>query len=195
MKQLVHFLIAITLLSVPLWPQALPDAPSPAVPDPAWDRLKNLAIGTPIVVRDVDEVSVQCLFTGVTDAYLFCNPAGNPPGVGYRFDRNRVLSVDFDRPAQNDMYSYQPQSNWHPGVLAAAVIVGTAIGIAVSRNTNAQGAAAAGLLSAGVVGGIGYEIAEDQDQRARFGVRVPVSRSMARRAATLPHRMPFLRAR
>lgn len=197
MKQIVHLLIAITLLPVPLWPQALPDAPPPVAPDQAWDRLKNLAIGAPIVVRDVDEVPVHCLFAGLTDAYLFCNPAANPPSVGYRFDRDRVLSVDFDRPGQNDTYSSRPEHNWHPGVLAAAAVIGTAIGIAVSRNTNAQGAAAAGLLSAGMVGGIGYEIAKDRGQYARFGVPLTIPRSMrSRGAAFRPRvRMPILRAR
>jgi hypothetical protein len=162
-------------------PQALPDAPAPR--DPAWDRLKNLAIGAPIVVRDVDDVSVRCLFAGMTDAYLFCNPAGNPSGVGYRFDRDRVLSVDFDRPGRNNAQFAASERNYHPGWIASILAGGLIVGVCATRTTDTGTAAKAGLVGAVVVGIIGVPLAflphpQDANSAPRpqpfFGLRFPL---------------------
>jgi hypothetical protein len=172
MKQLVRFLIAISLLPIPLWPQALPDAPSPAAPDPAWNRLKNVAIGTPLLVGDVDNVSVHCLFAGVTDAHLFCNPAGNPLGVGYRFDRDRVLSVDFDRPGQTGAQFAAPQRNYHPAWIASILAGGLIVGICATRTMNDGDSARAGGIGALVVAVVGAPLAFlPHSDSAGFGLR------------------------
>jgi hypothetical protein len=141
MKQILIFLIAAVLLPAAArpqtsptapapQPQALPDAPSPApLPDPTWDRLKNLTNGEPIVVRNDNGPPVHCLFAGATDAYLFCSPPGNPPGVGYRFDRASVISVDFDLPAQNVARFDRPHPNYHPAWIASILAGGLVVGI------------------------------------------------------------------
>ena len=98
MKQLAILLLAFAFVSSASG-QALPDNPAPApLRDPAWDRLQSLVNGQPIVVDNTNGPPVHCLFAGVTEAYLFCNPPGNPAGVGFRFDHADVLGVDLDLP-------------------------------------------------------------------------------------------------
>ena len=57
----------ILLLPAAARAQALPENPAPAQPDPAWDRLRNLAIGAPLVVGNDNGPQVHCLFAAVTD--------------------------------------------------------------------------------------------------------------------------------
>jgi hypothetical protein len=168
MKQILIFLIAIVLLPAAVQPQALPDAPSPVPanqptptppPDPAWDRLKNLTNGEPIVVRNDNGPPVHCLFAGATDAYLFCNPPGNPLGVGFRFDRASVISVDFDLPAQNVARFNRPQTNYHPAWIASILAGGLIVGILATSTTDDGDSARAGAIAALVVGIIGAPLA------------------------------------
>ena len=91
MKHLAILLLSFSFVSCALG-QVLPDNPTP-IPDPAWGRLQTLVYGQPIVVDNTNGPPVHCLFAGVTDAYLFCNPPGNPPGAGFRIDHANVLSV------------------------------------------------------------------------------------------------------
>lgn len=139
--------------------QNLPDSPSPApFPDPAWSRLQSLVNGQPIVVTDVQGRSVRCLFAGVTDAYLFCNPLGNPPGVGYRFDHAEVLSVDRDRPA-SQWTAAEREHNYHPAWISSMIAGGFIVGLCATRSTDAATSARAGLIGAGIVGLIGAPLA------------------------------------
>jgi hypothetical protein len=171
MKQILIFLIAIVLPPAALrpqtspaapapQPQALPDAPSPApLSDPAWDRLKNLTNGEPIVVRNDNGPPVHCLFAGATDANLFCNPPGNPLGVGFRFDRASVISVDFDLPARNVARFDRPLPNHHPAYLASIIAGGLIVGIVATQTADSATAADEGLIGALVVAAIGAPLA------------------------------------
>lgn len=171
MKPLATLLIAIVLLPAAArpqpsptapapQPQALPDAPSPApLPDPAWDRLKNLTNGEPIVVRNDNGPPVHCLFAGATDAYLFCNPPGNPLGVGFRFDRASVISVDFDLPASNVARFNRPHPNYHPAWIASILAGGLVVGICATQNMNDGDSARVGAIAALIVGIIGAPLA------------------------------------
>lgn len=152
MKRIVILLITVGL--APLAPgQALPDNPAP--PDPAWSRLQSLTYGQPIVVDNTNGPPVHCLFTGVTDAYLFCSPPGNPPGVGFRFNHADVLGVDRDLPALPQAQASQPQRDYHPGWIASMIAGGFIVGLCATRTTSAGNAAEAGLVGAGIVGFIG----------------------------------------
>ena len=138
----------------PAYAQILPEAP--AVPsDPSWNRLRTLAIGRPIIVTTTDNRSVHCLFGSVTDTYLFCNPPGNPAGVGFRFDRIDVLSVDFDRADATLAQTQRTEHNFHPGWISSMIAGGLVVGIIASQNTDAGKAAQDGLIGAAVVGAIG----------------------------------------
>ena len=80
MKQLADSLLNFGLV-FSAQGQALPDNPGPApLSDPAWARLQSLVNGQPIVVDNTNGPPVHCLFAGVTDAFLYCNPPGNPRG-------------------------------------------------------------------------------------------------------------------
>jgi len=140
--------------------RALPDNPAPApAPDPAWDRITSLPYGTPIVVGNDNGPPVRCLFAGATDAYLFCNPPGNPPGVGFRFDRARIISVDLDLPAGNGAQFAALQRDYHPGWIASMIAGGLIVGLCATRTTDDGHAAQAGAIGALVVGAIGAPLA------------------------------------
>ena len=155
------FAIAILAL-LPFSPAALsqtvPDAPAHA-PDPAWSQLESLSIGSPVVVSTEDGRTVHCLFAGVSDAYLFCNPAGNPAGVGYRFNHADVIGVDLDLSARQFGLARPPERNYHPAWISSMIAGGLIVGLAATRSTDAGSAAKAGLLGAVVVGAIGAPLA------------------------------------
>lgn len=138
--------------------QSVPDSPAPA-PDPAWSRLQGLAAGKPIIVTVNDGRSVHCLFANVTDAYLFCNPAGNPPGVGFRFDHADVVGVDLDLPMRQRAQFAQPEHNYHPAWISSMIAGGFIVGLIASRSTDAGTATKAGFIGAGIVGVIGAPLA------------------------------------
>ena len=154
--------LAIALLALALLPiaraQNLPDAPAPA-PDPAWVRLQTLANSQPIVITTTDSRSVHCLFAGISDDYLFCNPAGNPPGVGYRFDRAQVASVDLDRPGAPISQAHRPERNYHPAWIASMIAGGIVVGLCASQGTDAAKATQDGFIGAAIVGLIGAPLA------------------------------------
>jgi hypothetical protein len=161
MKHFIWFLVAIALVPVAArsqstQPQALPDAPSPAPPsDPIWDRIKDLANGAAIVVSNDNGPPVHCLFAGATDAYLFCNPSTNPPGVGFRFDRAAVVSVDLDRPTPRSARFDRPKPNYHPVYLSSIIAGGLIVGICATTSADNKTAAEEGLIGALVVAAIG----------------------------------------
>jgi hypothetical protein len=184
MKSFLWIPIAFFLLPAAVCPQALPDAPAPAPSNPMWYRIQQISDGQQIDIRTTSGDKVRCRFAGATDLCIFCDPPGslsNQPG--FRFDRASVVSVR----------ESQPEGDLHPGLLAAMAIAGTVVGLAVSRNTSAQGAALAGLLTFGMVGAAGYSMAQMQSQNVGFGIAFQ-SRGFARGAGG-PHggrpRMPI----
>jgi hypothetical protein len=159
MKTSFLLLFAMALLPAAARAQALPDSPAPA-PDPMWSRVEQLVNGQEIEVKPTAGSAVRCRFAGATDTYLFCDLDDAPPGTrGYRFDRVQVVSVKVSR----------PKANWHPVLLATVAASGIAMGIASTRSMDDRGAASAGIISALVVGAVGYPIAVMQDQNAGFG--------------------------
>jgi hypothetical protein len=116
MKNFLVVSVALVLLPVAAWPQALSDNPAPAPFDPRWNHIERLSDGQRIVVLTTNGAKVSCRFAGATDTFLFCDQ----PGVlssqpDFRFDRASVVSVR----------ESQPEHNWHPGLLAALAVVGT----------------------------------------------------------------------
>jgi hypothetical protein len=184
MKILALFLAAIFALPAAARAQALPDSPSPApTSDPAWERLRNLTPNEPIVVRNDNGPPVHCLFSSATDTYLFCAPPGNPPGVGFRFDRDAIVSVDLDLPSQTRAQFTAPQRNYHPVWISSMLGAGLFVGLIASRATDAGSAAQAGAIAAGVVGLIGAPLAFLPRSPAfagggppQFGVGIPLLR-------------------
>lgn len=158
MKRLAIAFITLSLLAPSVRAQILPDAPD-APPDPAWNRLASLAPGQSIVITTMDNRLVHCLFGSVTDSYLFCNPQGNPAGVGFRFDRAEVLSVDVDRHGTAIAQPRRTERNYHPGWISSMIAGGLIVGIVASQNTDADRAARDGLIGAAVVGAIGAPFA------------------------------------
>jgi hypothetical protein len=158
MRHLAIALLTLLFSGLSAQTQMVPDAPAPA-PDPAWTGLQSLANGQAIVVTDIENRSVHCLFAGATEEYLFCCPAGNPPGVGFRFDRAQVLSVDLDRPNAPRAHVRSRERNYHPGWISSMIPGGIIVGLVASQNTSAGHAAEDGLIGAGVVGLIGAPVA------------------------------------
>jgi len=174
MKSPSLILLAILFLPAATRTQALPDNPASAPPDPAWARLKNLAIGAPIAVGSENGPPVHCLFAGVTDAYLYCNPPRNPAGVDFRIDRASIVSVDFDLPPRNSAQFNRPQPNYHPAWLASILGGGLIVGICATRTMNDGDAARAGAVGALVVAAIGAPLAFlPQPYGAVFAYRPP----------------------
>jgi hypothetical protein len=164
LKSILWISIALVLLPPAARPQALPDNPAPARFDPRWNRIEHIPDGQRIMVRTTSGTQVRCRFAGTTEACLFCDPPGPQLNqAGYQFDRASVVSVMESRPA----------TDLHPGLLLAMAIVGTAFGIASTRNTDDRGAAAIGLISAGMVGAIGYRaiLMRDEDGGSGFAYR------------------------
>ena len=159
MKQLAILLLIIGFVSCASG-QVLPDNPAPApMPDPAWGRLQILVKGQPIIVSNTNGPPVHCLFAGATDAYLFCNPLGNPQGVGFRFDHADVLGVDLDLPRQTQIQTSRPERNYHPAWLSSMIAGGMIVGLIASQNTTAGKATEDGFIAAGIVGIIGAPVA------------------------------------
>jgi len=178
--------------------QNIPDTPSPApIADPAWSRLQSLTMGRPIVITDAQGRVVHCLFAGVTDAYLFCDPPGNPPGVGFRFDHAEVIGVDLDPLTYQSAQAAAHERNYHPAWISSMIAGGIIVGLVASQNTSAGRAAEDGLIGAGVVGLIGAPfaflphppMAPPRPAYAPYSFRIPVG---ARRTL---HGFPIHRAR
>jgi len=154
MKRLAIAFITLVLVAPSAHAQILPEAPA-MPPDPEWNRLAGLTPGQSIVITTIDNRMVHCLYGSVTDSYLFCNPPGNPAGVGYRFDRVEVLSVDFDRTNTAIARPRRTERNYHPGWISSIIAGGLIVGIVASQNADPDRAARDGLIGALVVGAIG----------------------------------------
>lgn len=140
--------------------QNLPSSPPPApLSDPAWSNLQRLTIGSPVIVTDDQGRTVHCLFAGATDDYLFCNPFGNPAGVGYRFDHANVIAVDLDLPSRPVVQAVPREHNYHPAWISSMIAGGFIVGLCATRSTDAATSAKAGLIGAGIVGAIGAPMA------------------------------------
>jgi hypothetical protein len=158
MKNLAILLLAFYVSSAAS--QALPDNPTPApFPDPAWTRLQSLVNGQLIVVDNTSGPPVRCLFAGVTENYLFCNPPGNPAGVGFRFDHSDVLAVDLDLPHALPTQPSRRERNDHPAWISSMIAGGAITGLIASQHTDAGKAAQDGLIGTGIVGLIGAPLA------------------------------------
>ena len=175
--------------------QILPEAPT-APNDSSWSQLSSLADGRPIVVTTTDNRSVHCLFGSVTASYLFCNPQGNPAGVGFRFDRVDVASVDFDRSGVATAQTQRRERNYHPAWISSMIAGGLIVGLIASQNTDAGKAAQDGLIGAAVVGAIGAPFVflpqpclPPPYARPVYGIGVRL------RNPNVPHRHGFLHAR
>ena len=193
MKQIFLFLIAIALLPAALRPQALPDAPAPAPPpDPTWDRVRSLTPGQPIIISNDYGPPVHCLFARATDVYLFCDPPGNPTGVGYRFDRASIVSIDLDLPARNNARFDRPDRNYHPVWIASILAGGLVVGICATRTMDDGDSARAGAIAALVVGIIGAPLAFlPQSQDAGLAYRPHgFTRMRSPRFGSHPHLLP-----
>jgi len=188
MKHFSLILTALLLLPAAALSQSLPDNPAPAPPlDPAWERIENLAQGTPIVVRNDDGPPVHCFFAGATGAYLVCDPPGNPQGVGFRFDRASIISVDLDRPAPASAQFAAPERNYHPAWIASILAGGLIVGICATRSTDDGHAAQAGAVGALVVAAIGAPLAflprpvlsSGRSLYPQYGLAIPLRRPFA----------------
>jgi uncharacterized membrane protein YeaQ/YmgE (transglycosylase-associated protein family) len=173
MKPIALLFVALSLAPISA-AQALPDNPAPAPPDAAWNRLQSLANGRPIVVSNTNGPPVHCLFAGITDAYLYCNPPGNPAGAGFRFDRSDVLGVDLDLLVPAQAQWKQQERNYHPAWISSMIAGGIIVGLCATRATDAGQAAEAGLVGAVVVGAIGAPLAFLPHTQNAFGT--PASR-------------------
>jgi hypothetical protein len=159
-KLVIASLISAASATGSTFAQALPETPSPVqLSDPAWNRLQNIAYGTPIVVTDIRGQSVHCLFAQATDAYLFCWPPGNPPEARYRLNHADVIGVDVDMTARSTLQPTQAEHNYHPAWISSMIAGGFIVGLIASQNTDAGRAAEDGLIGAGIVGIIGAPIA------------------------------------
>lgn len=167
--------------------QSLPDNPTQATPaDPMWTQVLNLKPGTPIIVNDTYGPQVRCLFAEATAAYLDCNPAGNPPATGFRFNHIDVVSVQLDLPGQKTAQSARTQHNYHPAWFASMVIGGTLMGVGFAHTTDAAHAAEGGAISALLVGAVGAPFAFSPGQnfipaRPQFAVGIPFRMRFIRR--------------
>jgi hypothetical protein len=160
MKQIAFVLVVLSLLAVSARSQAPPDRPAPPPPDPAWSRLQSLLRGQSIVVTNTNGPPVHCLFTSVTEAYLYCSPPGNPAGVGFRFDQEDVLGVDLDLPGgPSQARLKRTERNYHPAWISSMIAGGIVVGLCATRTTGAGNATEAGLIGAGIVGLIGAPLA------------------------------------
>lgn len=197
MKHLAIFLLALVFISCAAG-QALPESPTPApLPDPAWGRLQSLINGQPIVIDNTNGPQVHCLFAGVTNDYLFCNPPGNPAGVGFRFDHADVLGVDLDLPRPAPTQASRTEHNYHPAWISSMIAGGMIVGLIASKNTDAGTAAEDGLIGAAVVGLIGAPLAflphpqfvPTGPAYPQYGIGLRLNNPIRSRA----HLLPFLR--
>ena len=158
MKRIAIVFITLLLLAQVVQAQILPEAPA-TPPDPAWNRLRTLAPGQSLVITTTDNRSVHCLFGSVTDTYLYCNPPGNPEGVGFRFDRTEIAGVDFDRAGAGVAQARHTERNYHPAWICSMIAGGLVVGLIASQHTDAGKAAQDGLIGAAAVGVIGAPLA------------------------------------
>jgi hypothetical protein len=139
-----------------------------------WDRVKEIARGAAIVVRNDNGPPLHCLFAGATDAYLFCDPPGNPPDTGFRLDRAVIVSVDLDRPTPYSARFDRPKPDYHPVYLSSIIAGGLIVGICATTSADNTTAAEEGLIGALVVAAIGAPIvflSQLQDQGSAYQPR------------------------
>jgi uncharacterized membrane protein YeaQ/YmgE (transglycosylase-associated protein family) len=190
MKSLAILLVVLSFVSSAKG-QSLPDNPAPVpLADPAWSRLQSLVNGQPIIVDNTNGPPVHCFFAGVTDAFLFCNPPGNPAGVGFRFNHADVLGVDYDLPRAASSQASRPERNYHPAWISSMIAGGVIVGLVASKTTDAGTAATDGIIGAGIAGLIGAPLAFFPHPQfapaapvySQYGIAIPLRRLTRPRA-------------
>jgi hypothetical protein len=115
-----------------------------------WHRVQRLPYGQEIVVASTQGPPLDCEFAGATDAALLCDDPDHIADTGFLFDRSRVLRVDVVRKPRAIRHR-----DWHfHGRFITDAIVGTIVGVGVSRNGGAKAGVVMGLAGALVTEGI-----------------------------------------
>jgi hypothetical protein len=101
MRSLLLLLLLFILAPIILLAQSLPENPAPSQPGSAdWNRVGNLVHDQEIVVSARGGRELHCLFTGVTDATLFCEPYLSRGGE-FHFDRADVDQIRLNQGRRN----------------------------------------------------------------------------------------------
>jgi hypothetical protein len=101
MRSLLLLLLLFVLAPIILLAQSLPENPAPAQSGSAdWSRVGNLVHDQEIVVSARGGRQLRCLFTGATDATLFCEPYLDRGGE-FHFDRADVDQVRLNQGRRN----------------------------------------------------------------------------------------------
>jgi hypothetical protein len=103
MRSLALLLLLVALAPALLLAQSLPDSPTPPPSGSAdWNRVGSLVHDQEIVVSARGGRQLRCLFTGATDATLFCEPYLSRAGDGeFHFDRADVDQVRLNQGRRN----------------------------------------------------------------------------------------------
>jgi hypothetical protein len=102
MRSFVQFLLLFALAPALLLAQSPPENPAPSSSGSrGWDRVGNLVHDQEIVVSARGGRELHCLFTGATDATLFCEPYLSRAGREYRFDRTDIDQVRLNQVRRN----------------------------------------------------------------------------------------------
>ena len=138
MRSLLLLLLLFVLAPIILLAQAPPENPAPSG-SADWNRVGNLVHDQEIVVSARGGRQLHCLFTGATDATLFCEPYLDRGGE-FHFDRADIDQVRLNQGRRNMKI-----------VIWSLAAAGFAWG-AADNHTAEQGAPrlVSGLLGAGV---------------------------------------------
>jgi hypothetical protein len=103
MRTLVLLLLLFLLTAALLTAQSLPENPAPSTSGATdWNRVGSLVHDQEIVVSARGGRELRCLFTGATDATLFCEPYLSRGGGGeFHFDRADVDQVRLNQGRRN----------------------------------------------------------------------------------------------
>lgn len=99
MRSLLLLLLLFVLAPIILLAQAPPENPAPSG-SADWNRVGNLVHDQEIVVSARGGRQLHCLFTGATDATLFCEPYLDRGGE-FHFDRADIDQVRLNQGRRN----------------------------------------------------------------------------------------------
>jgi hypothetical protein len=103
MRALVLLLLLFAFAANLLLAQSLPENPAPSPSGSAdWNRIGSLVHDQEIVVSARGGRQLRCLYTGATDATLFCEPYLSRAGEGeFHFDRADIDNVRLNQVRRN----------------------------------------------------------------------------------------------